>query len=109
MTVGTVQELLFHRYNPPPCLHIAVLLHLPRYKGQAFTDDDPLSVPIQSHRFEWLDDSNKPKLSRHKSQGQTLNKAVIDIGKSEKSAGCTFVASSRVRSLQHAVFQPMPL
>ena len=45
----------------------------------------------------------------HKSQEQTLNQAVIDIGKSERSAGCTFVATSRVRSLQHVVFQPMSL
>ena len=28
-------------------------------------------------------------------------------GKSERSAGCTFVAKSRVRSLQYAVFQPI--
>ena len=28
-------------------------------------------------------------------------------GKSKRSAGCTFVANSRVRSLQHAVFQPI--
>ena len=28
-------------------------------------------------------------------------------GKSKRSAGCTFVANSRVRSLQHGVFQPI--
>ena len=28
-------------------------------------------------------------------------------GKSEKSTGCTFVANSTVRSVQHAVFQPI--
>ena len=28
-------------------------------------------------------------------------------GKPERSAGCTFVANSRFRSLQHAVFQPI--
>ena len=119
-TVGTVQELLFNRYKPPPCSPTAGLVYFSHYEGPAFADDDPLSVPIPSHRFEWLDDSNN--LSRlqlllrlcysttiYKSQGQTLNKQVIDIGKSERSAGCTFVPTSRVRSLQHAVFQPMPL
>ena len=45
----------------------------------------------------------------HKSQGQTLPKVVIDLGKSEKSPGCCFVAESRVRSLDHALFQPMSL
>ena len=43
----------------------------------------------------------------HKSQGQTLKKAVIDIGKAELVAGCTFVAVSRLRSLTHGLFQPM--
>jgi ATP-dependent exoDNAse (exonuclease V) alpha subunit len=31
----------------------------------------------------------------HMSQGQTLTKAVVDLGKGEKVAGCTFVATSR--------------
>ena len=34
----------------------------------------------------------------HKSQGQTLQKAVIDIGKSEHAPGTTFVAISRLWS-----------
>ena len=119
-TVGTVKELLFHQDKPPPCLPIAVLVHFPRYKGPAFANDDPLSVPIPPHRFEWQDDNKKLSrlqlplrlcysMTTHKSQGQTLNQAVIDIGKCERSAGCTFVATSRVRSLQYVVFQPMSL
>jgi ATP-dependent exoDNAse (exonuclease V) alpha subunit len=40
----------------------------------------------------------------HKSQGQTLTKAVVDLGKGEKFAGCTFVATSRVRSIHDIVF-----
>ena len=43
----------------------------------------------------------------HKSQGQTLNKAVIDLVKSEISAGSTFVAVSRLCKLEHGLFQPM--
>ena len=41
----------------------------------------------------------------HKSQGQTSSK-VVDLGKGEKVAGCTFVATSRVRSI-NIVFEPM--
>ena len=33
----------------------------------------------------------------HKSQGQTLDKEVIDLGKSEKSLGLTFEALSRFK------------
>jgi hypothetical protein len=35
----------------------------------------------------------------HKSQGQTLDKAVINIGSKERAAGCTFVAISHLRHL----------
>lgn len=44
----------------------------------------------------------------HKSQGQTLRKSVIDLGRTELAAGCTFVAVSRLRKLQGGLFQPMP-
>ena len=39
-------------------------------------------------------------------QGLTLNKAVIDIGKKEFSTGLTFVACSRVRQLTDLLFVP---
>ena len=45
----------------------------------------------------------------HKSQGLTLDRAVIDIGKSENPlGGITFVAISRLRSLDGLYIQPMP-
>lgn len=40
----------------------------------------------------------------HKSQGLTLDKVVIDIGKKEFSSGLTFVACSRVRKLSDILF-----
>ena len=43
----------------------------------------------------------------HKSQGQTLQKAVIDIGSKEYAAGCTFVVVSRLRQLEDGLFKPM--
>ncbi len=43
----------------------------------------------------------------HKCQEQTLHKAVIDIGKSELAAGCTFVALSRLPCLASGLIQPM--
>ena len=44
----------------------------------------------------------------HKSQGQTLHKAVIDIGSSEKTAYLTFVAISRLPTLECALIHQMP-
>ena len=40
----------------------------------------------------------------HKSQGLTLDKIVIDIGRKEFSSGLTYVACSRVRCLKHLLF-----
>ena len=49
----------------------------------------------------------KYAMTIHKSQGQTLPKVIVDLGKGEKVAGCIFVATSRVRSIGDIVFEPM--
>ena len=43
----------------------------------------------------------------HKSQGLTLPKAWIDIGKSEKTPGVSYVALSRNKALPSCVIEPM--
>ena len=43
----------------------------------------------------------------HKSQGLTLSKAWIDIGKTERTAGISYVAISRVRTLSSCIIEPM--
>ncbi len=43
----------------------------------------------------------------HKSQGLTLPKAWIDIGKSERTAGVSYVAISGVKILASFVIEPM--
>lgn len=115
---GTVYQILFHEDHQPPDLPIAILVDFDRYAGPAFIPDRPQCVPIPPITFEW--DGGAQRLSRqqlplqlryaitiHKCQGQTLPKAVIDIGKSELAAGCTFVAISRLPRLQCGIIQPM--
>jgi ATP-dependent exoDNAse (exonuclease V) alpha subunit len=46
-------------------------------------------------------------LTIHKSQGLTLNKAWINIGKSERTPGVSYVAISRVKTLSSCVIEPM--
>ena len=41
----------------------------------------------------------------HKSQGMTLNKAVVELGDYDFTRGLTFVAISRVRAIGDIVFQ----
>ena len=45
----------------------------------------------------------------HKSQGQTLEKVIIDLGKNEKTSGLSFVALSRVKSYKDFLIKPMAL
>ena len=116
---GTVYQILFSEGQAPPDLPIAVLVDFTNYTGPKFLNNRPKCVPIPPLLAEWT--SGGKHLSRqqlplqlrfaitiHKSQGQTLNKAVIDIGKAELAAGCTFVATSRLRRLDDGIFQPMP-
>ena len=115
---GVVHDLIFHPERPPPCLPIAALVDFPHYTGPPFLHTHPQIVPIPPHLFEW--ETEGQRLSRqqlplrlsyamtiHKSQGQTLSTVVIDLGKAERAAGCSFVALSRVRSLDNVVLQPL--
>ncbi|CAM9923846.1 unnamed protein product, partial [Ascophyllum nodosum] len=44
----------------------------------------------------------------HKSQGQTLAKAVIDLGKREAYTGLTFVCLSRAKRIDDVIVTAMP-
>ena len=100
---GVVHELIFHPERPPPCLPIAALVDFQHYTGPPFLHTHPQIVPIPRQLFEW--ETEGQRLSRqqlplrlsypmtiHKSQGQTLSRVVIDLGKAERAAGCSFVA-----------------
>ena len=46
-------------------------------------------------------------LTIHKCQGLTLSKPWIEIGKSERTAGVSYVAISQVKSLASCLIEPM--
>ena len=116
---GSVMHILYPEGQCPPSMPIAVIVKFDAYTGPNFLDDCPQCVPIPLTTFEW--ESSGQRLSRqqiplqlhyaitiHKSQGQTLQHAVIDLGKRELAASCTFVALSRLPRLDCAIIQPMP-
>ena len=111
---GIVQNFIYQEHHAPPDLPIAVLVHFPNYYGPQFLQSAPNCVPITPIIFEWESKSRQQlplqlryAITIHKSQGQTLQKAVIHLGKSEVSSGLTFVAVSRLRKLEDGLFEPM--
>jgi hypothetical protein len=47
-------------------------------------------------------------LTTHKTQGETLHKGIVDIGKNEKNLGSTFVQLSRFKKLTDFLIRPFP-
>ena len=117
-SVGTVQEIVFKENQSPPSLPTVVLVEFDNYSGPAImTLEGKRVVPISPIRHSW--EGQKGICSRlqvpiclawaitvHKSQGLTLQKAVLDLGKKEYAAGLSFVAISRVCTLQNILFRP---
>ena len=112
--MGTVQAICYQSAKAPPNLPVAVMVHFDTYSGPTLPDG---TVPITPIRRSWS--TSGAQCSRlqlplrlawavtiHKSQGLTLDKTVVDIGKKEFSSGLTFVACSRVRHLSDLLFDP---
>jgi len=101
-SMGTIQAICYHEGSAPPDLPVAVTVLFDSYSGPTLTDG---TVPIAPIHHSWsVSGSNCSRLQLplklawvvtiHNTQGLTLDKATIDIGKKEFSAGLTFVAVS---------------
>ena len=115
-SIGTVHRIIYSD-NPPPALPSVVVCVFPGYTGPPFIQGVPNSVPITCVQRTWQ--QNDTVLSRtgiplvlswamtiHKCQGLTMPNAVIDIGPREQTTGLSFVAMSRVRSINNLVLAP---
>src|SRR5204863_1405820 len=115
------RDIVFEEGQGPPSLPTVVLIEFDAYAGPAIvTAEGHKIVPIAPIRHSWK--GKKETCSRlqlpiclawaitvHKSQGLTLQKAVIDLGRKEYAAGISFVAISRVCALRNTVFRPFSL
>ena len=107
--MGTIESICYRRGGPLD-LPLAVMVKFDHYSG-------PGTVPITPLRRNWSNSGGQCSrlqlplklawaVTIHKSQGLTLDKVVVDIGKKEFSCGLTFVACSRVRQLTDILFTP---
>lgn len=119
-SIGTVKAIAYLSSPGPPALPDFVVCVFPGYTGPAFMAQWPGSVPICPVKRSWavagstLSRMQLPlalawAMTIHKSQGLTLDSATVHIGDKEGQAGITFVAVSRVRSLQHLRLHPFSM
>lgn len=116
-TTGVVLDIIYATNHQPPDLPIAVIVKFDDYTGPSFSTI-PNCVPIPPitasinacnsvHERQQIPLRLAWALTIHKSQGLTLDKAWIDIGKKETTLGLTYVAISRVRNLSSLVIEPI--
>ena len=122
---GFVHDVIYNLGEGPPSLPIAVLVRFPAesgYLGNSYLGDAVPGVVKFTTQTETFTDASKKPCSRtqlplklafsdtiHSFQGRTENRVDIDLGKAEFSLGLAYVACSRVRALDHLVFDPMPV
>ena len=117
---GRVVDFIYETNSRPPLLPIAVIVQFDNYRGPSLSDEYPSYVPICPITISCLSENSVHErqqlplklawaLTIHKSQGLTLVKAWINIGKTERTSGITYVAISRMRNPVSFVIEPMTL
>lgn len=111
--MGTILAICY-QHGQPPDLPTAVMVQFDNYSGPTLNDNSVPIVPITRTWYTTSGHNSRTQIplklawavTIHKSQGLTLDKAVVDIGTKEFSAGLTYVACSRVRKLTDLLFDP---
>jgi ATP-dependent DNA helicase PIF1 len=106
--LGYIQQIYYILGTKPPQLPMFTAIHFYKYIGVSFDKTNLNIVPITPVtrgnrkqiplKMEWA-------LTIHKSQGLTLDRATIDIGKKEHQ-GLTFTSISRVKSIDGLRISP---
>ena len=118
---GFVRDIIYSNDGDTTAFPIVVLVEFENYTGPKFFDSADFRhnwIPInQITLFCKIVNGSRTQfplrlayaLTIHKSQGQTLDKVIIDLGKKEMSLGITFVALSRVRKFTDFLIKPFCL
>ena len=115
--VGTVKYIIYDK-DLPPAPPKFVICHFEHYKGPSYLKNEPKCVPILLHEHGfykqkvWCTRQMIPlkpgyAISIHSSQGATLDNVIVNLGNREFAAGLTYVAPTRVRSIENLYFEPM--
>ena len=117
---GKVIDLVYKLGQSPADLPGTVIVQFGHYVGPSISDSFPSCVPIcpitatfqecdYIHEHQQLPLRLSWALTIHKAQGLTLPKTWIDLGKTERVLGLSYVAISRVRNHESLVIESMSL
>ena len=98
---------------------IAIIVQFDDYAGEELIPNHPKCIPLVPFKAQTLYRGKMRwrcqfpirlswAMTVHKSQGLTLEQAVIDIGKKDIGIGMTYVALSRLKGIQGLFFTSKP-
>ena len=121
---GEVVGIVWAQGEKAPALPDSAVLRLEGYTGPVWSSDPRYQgcVPVPLFETSWGTTGNESSqdsrrqlplalcwsITMHKNQGQNMDKAIIDLGKSEATAGLIFVCLSRAKRLGDLLIEPMP-
>lgn len=118
-TMGAIKDIIFSENHNSPMLPIAIIVQFhSNHIGPSFCEDTPNCVPICPVTNSSTSLGNNLQriqfplklawsMTIHRSQGLTLDKCWIDLGTSERVAGLTYVALSRVCKISDPIIEPV--
>jgi ATP-dependent DNA helicase PIF1 len=115
-TMGSIHDLAWGHWQDTCEMPSIILIKFDEYNGPGFPHCDPGVIPIfpATRNFEYkgvaCSRTQFPlrlayAISVHKSQGMTLSKAVLNLNQREHCVGLSYVAVSRVKTLDGLLFE----
>ena len=114
---GVVKYIVYEKGLKPKALPNMVIVQFDQYIGPSYLEDFSKCVPIVPIRRDWYSGKKacwrymlplKPAYGTtiHTSQGQSLDKVIINLGKKEFCNGLTYTAISRCKKIEFLSFDP---
>jgi len=104
---GMIIDFIYHVNHQSPDLPVAVIVQFDDYRGPSISNTLPICPVTISLLLPGSGIHERQQLPLRLAYALTLPKAWIDIGKTKKSPGITYVALSRVQNLSSCVIEPM--
>ena len=117
---GIIKEIIYPENPNPDTLPDAIIVYFKQYVGPQFFIDQPNKhnwIPINSKTtYSKYCQSSRTQyplrlsyaLTTYKVQGDTLESGVIDLGKTERNLGSSFVQLSRFKKIDQFLIKPFP-